>query len=257
MTEQNSPQVPTVPATPIVASAAPVTVQPSWLIPGSIVFAGALISAALFFGLQGSVKPSTVVAPTPTAPTAIPVDIAKVHIDGSPFIGNADAPIVVAVWSDYQCPFCKRFDQDSVKRLIAEYADTGKVKVVFKDFAFLGPDSDDASRIGRAVWEVAPDKFAAWHTAMFAKQDDENGGWGSEADILALTKSLGIDSVKVAELLKTKSEVYQAAIDADKAEGGTFGINGTPGTIIGTDMLSGALPYSNVKALVEKALSAK
>jgi protein-disulfide isomerase len=257
MTEQNNPQVSAVPSVQSVAQS-PAAATSNLMIPVSIVFSGALMSAALFFGLQGNVKPGTDFAPAPTvAPTAIPVDIAKVKIDGNPFIGKADAPVVVAVWSDYQCPFCKRFDQDSVKRLIAEYADTGKVKVVFKDFAFLGPDSDDASRIARAVWEVAPEKFAAWHTAMFAKQDAENGGWGSEADILALTKSLGIDSNKVAGLLAAKKDEYQKALDADKEEGGTFGINGTPGTIIGTDILSGALPYANVKALVEKALAAK
>jgi protein-disulfide isomerase len=256
MTEQNNPEVPTVAAVQTVP-AIPTAAKGSILIPVSIVFAGALISAALFFGLQGGVKPTTAVVPTPTAPTAIAVDIAKVHTDGNPFVGKVDAPVTVAVWSDYQCPFCKRFDQTAVQQLIKEYADTGKVKIVFKDFAFLGADSEDASRIARAVWETAPDKFAAWHTAMFAKQDGENSGWGSEDDILALTKSLGIDSVKVADLVKTKGDEYQKLMDADKAEADTFGINGTPGTIIGTDMLSGALPYSNVKALVEKALAAK
>ncbi len=257
MTEQNNTQVP---AVPTIQATSPIQTlaNSNLMIPVSIVVAGALMSAALFFGLQGNVKPGEDLAPAPAvAPTTIPVDITKVHTDGNPFIGKADAPVVVAVWSDYQCPFCKRFDQESVKRLIAEYADSGKVKIVFKDFAFLGADSDDASRVARAVWEVAPDKFAAWHTSMFAKQDAENGGWGSEADILAMTKSLGIDTTKVADLLKTKGEEYQKSIDADKEEGGTFGINGTPGTIIGTDMLSGALPYSNVKALVEKALAAK
>lgn len=236
----------------------PVVAKNSWVIPGSIIVAGALISGAVLFGLRGAPAPTPVVQTNPTAaPTAPAVDIAKVHTDGNPFIGKVDAPITIAVWSDYQCPFCKRFDQDAVKRLIADYADSGKVKVVFKDFAFLGSDSDDASRIGRAVWETAPDKFAAWHTAMFAQQDGENSGWGSEADILALTKSLGIDSVKVANLLKTKSDEYQKLIDADKAEADTFGINGTPGTIIGKTLLSGAVPYASVKQLVEKIIAGK
>jgi len=238
-------------------AAAPVAQKPSWMIPGSIVVAGALISGAVLFGLRGTPAPAPVaVAPT-VAPKAPSVDIKNVHTDGNPFIGKADAPVTVAVWSDYQCPFCKRFDQTAVKQLIAEYASTGKVKIVFKDFAFLGSDSDDASRVARAVWEVASEKFETWHTAMFAKQDGENSGWGSEEDILALTQSLGIDSAKVAALLKTKGDDYQKLIDADKAEADTFGINGTPGTVIGTSLLSGAVPYSNVKQLVEKALAGK
>jgi protein-disulfide isomerase len=247
MSDQNTPVATT-----------PVAQNPSWMIPGSIVLAGALISGAVLFGLRGTPAPAPVVATAPTAaPTAPSVDIAKVHTDGNPFIGKADAPVTVAIWSDYQCPFCKRFDQTAVRQLITDYVDSGKVKVVFKDFAFLGSDSDDASRIARAVWEVAPDKFEAWHSAMFDKQDAENSGWGNEGDILALTKSLGIDATKVANLAKSKADEYQKNIDADKAEADTFGINGTPGTIIGTQLLSGAMPYSNVKTLVEKALASK
>jgi protein-disulfide isomerase len=164
---------------------------------------------------------------------------------------------VVAEWADYQCPFCKRFDQDAIKQMMTEYINTGKVKLVFKDFAFLGPDSDTASLAARAVWEVAPDKFGQWHEAMYAKQDTENGGWGSKDDILALTKSLGIDSGKVGQLMTDKAVEYQKLMDADKAEGSANGINGTPGTIIGTQLLSGAQPYAAVKQLIEAELKGK
>lgn len=246
MSDQNTPVV-----------AAPVAPKQSWMIPGSIIIAGAFISGAVLLGLRGTPAPTPVVKAPTVAPVAPSVDIAKVNTAGSPFIGKADAPVTVAIWADYQCPFCKRFDQTAVKQLIKEYADTGKVKIVFKDFSFLGPDSDSASLAGRAVWEVAPDKYADWHEAMFDKQDEEHGGWGSEEDILALVKSLGIDSVKVAALIKTKADEYQKLLDADKAEADTFGINGTPGTIIGTQLLSGAVPYNNVKQLVEKALAGK
>ncbi len=100
-------------------------------------------------------------------------------------------------------------------------------------------------------------KFALWHSSMYSKQDTENGGWGNKTDILALIKLLGIDSVKVDELITTKGTEYQKAIDADRTEGGTFGINGTPGTIIGTELLSGAVPYAQVKQLIETALQNK
>jgi protein-disulfide isomerase len=93
--------------------------------------------------------------------------------------------------------------------------------------------------------------------AMYAKQDTENGGWGSKDDILALTKSLGIDSGKVGQLMTDKAVEYQKLMDADKAEGSANGINGTPGTIIGTQLLSGAQPYAAVKQLIEAELKGK
>jgi len=182
------------------------------------------------------------------------VDIKDVKIAGSPFIGNANAPVVMAFWSDYQCPFCKRFDQDAVENAVKDYVNAGKLKIVFKDYAFLGSDSTTAALAARAVWEVAPNKFYDWHKGMMDKQDDENGGWGNKADVLALTASLGIDSVKVGQLMVSKASDYQKLMDADKAEGTSFGINGTPGSIIGKQLISGAQPYAQVKAAIDAVL---
>ena len=182
------------------------------------------------------------------------VDIKDVKIAGSPFIGNANAPVVMAFWSDYQCPFCKSFDQDAVENAVKDYVNAGKLKIVFKDYAFLGSDSTTAALAARAVWEVAPNKFYDWHKGMMDKQDDENGGWGNKADVLALTASLGIDSVKVGQLMVSKASDYQKLMDADKAEGTSFGINGTPGSIIGKQLISGAQPYAQVKAAIDAVL---
>ena len=162
---------------------------------------------------------------------------------------------MIAFWSDYQCPFCKKAEQEVVNQIYDDYVKAGKVKIVYKDYAFLGADSVTAGWAARAVWEVAPNKFYAWNKAMFEKQDDENSGWGNKADILALTNSLGIDSAKVDQLITTNVQSYQKAMDDDKAEGTSFGINGTPGTIIGKQLISGAQPYATFKAAIDKALA--
>ena len=95
-----------------------------------------------------------------SAPT-VPPDSAKVAAAGEPFIGDDKAPVVMAYWYDYQCPFCRQNEESVLPRLIKDYVDTGKVKVVFKDFAFLGPDSQTAGYAARAVWQTTPDKFYA------------------------------------------------------------------------------------------------
>ncbi len=190
-------------------------------------------------------------------PNQIAVDISKVKIDGQPFVGDFNAPVVIAFWSDYQCPFCKRTEQEVMTQIYNDYVKTGKAKIVYKDYAFLGADSQTAGWAAKAVWEIAPNKFYEWDKAMFDKQDSENSGWGSKADILALTKSLGIDSVKIDQLMKTKVQEYQKAMDADKAEGTSFGINGTPGTIIGKQFINGAQPYSVFKAAIDQVLNGK
>ena len=104
---------------------------------------------------------------------------------------------------------------------MSDYVKTGKVDSV-KGFRFLCPDSQTAALVARAVWAVAPTKFADWYTAMFAQQDGENSGWGMQSDIFALTKTIsGIDEAKVEQLFAANTAKYQAAIDADKAEGAT------------------------------------
>lgn len=182
------------------------------------------------------------------------IDIAKVKIAGQPSYGDANAPVVIAEWADYQCPFCKKTEQEVMSMVIQDYVKTGKVRIVYKDYAFLGTDSQTAALASRAVWEIAPNKFHDWNKALYDKQDAENSGWGSKADMLALTKSLGIDSNKVGELMTSKAGEYQKAIDADKAEGTAFGVNGTPAFIVGTQLISGFTPYATFKDAIDNLL---
>ena len=219
--------------------------------PLSIVIAGALVAAAVYFSGAG-----TGVAPVTgnNQPAAPVVDSNKVDTTGDPYIGNANAPLTVVEFFDYQCPFCKQVEHDVLPNLIRDYVKTGKVKVVYKDFQFLGQDSFTAGAAARAIWEQAPDKFEAWHEAMFVKQDAENGGWGNKADVLALAKSVGIDTAALDKLMTSKGAEYQKEMDADRAEGAKLGVTGTPAFIIGTQVVAGAQSYDVVKAAVDAAL---
>lgn len=208
---------------------------------------------------KGSVAGADATAPSAaqgkSGETASTADIAKVSTKDSPFIGEESAPVTLAYWSDYQCPFCQRFDQETLPTLVSEYVEKGKLKIVFKDFAFLGQDSETAALAGRAVWEAAPKSYFAWHEAMYAKQDAENGGWGNKEDILALTKTIsGINADKVARLMEDKAGTYQKMIDADRAEGSEQGVNGTPGFVLGKQLIAGAVPTAQFTSAIEAEL---
>jgi protein-disulfide isomerase len=197
-------------------------------------------------------------APSSAAAPALPpaVDVAEVVTNGQPFIGPPDAPVTMAYWFDYQCPFCQRVEQTVMPDLIKNYVAPGTLRIVFKDFAFLGPDSTTAALAGRAVWDVAPEKFYEWHSAMFSRQDGENGGWGSKADILALTRTIpGIDAAKVEELMTSKAAEYEVSLQASGLEGSNMGISGTPGAIGGKRIIVGAQPYGQFKLAVDAALA--
>jgi len=221
-----------------------------YLTPISVLLAGGLIALALYSHSNGTS------APTPSAPAqggTVAVNIKDVNTTGEAFIGDANAPVVIAYWSDYQCPYCKQFETQTLPQIISDYVNAGKVKVVFKDFAFLGNDSTTGALYARSVWHLYPAQFFAWRTAMFKAQDQEGDtGFGNATSIDQLDATVaGIDGAKIAADVKANTATYQAEIDADKAEAGKMGIQGTPAFIIGTTLLPGAYPYSNFQALID------
>lgn len=229
-------------------------------IPIAIVIAGALIAGAVYFASIGR-APVGVGAGAGTPPPAPPVNIKDVKTAGDPFIGNPDAPVVLAYWSDYQCPYCKAVEIGGIPQipltpaipvLIKDYVDTGKLKIVFKDYPFLGNDSITAALYEHAVWELYPDKFYAWRTAMFKAQDEEGDkGFGNEASIVELIKTIpGMDGSKVKALVAQKKDAYTKSMDEDKQEGTSFGIQGTPGFITGTKLIAGAADPSSFKTAI-------
>ncbi len=221
-----------------------------YLTPLAVVVGAIIIALAFAYG-NGVGAPSDAGAGKAQA-----VDIKDVKTEGDPFVGNANAPVTMAFWFDYQCPFCKQFEQNVTAQLYENYVKTGKLKIIFKDFQFLGEDSMTGARYARAVWEAYPDHFYEWYQAVFAAQDDEGDrGFGDEASVKAVTATIpGIDADKVAKLVADKKAVYDTAAMANRDEGTSFGINGTPALIIGTTVLSGAQPYAQVAALVDAQL---
>ena len=228
------------------------------LIPGSVIIAGLLIAGAVMWNNS---HPATVGAGGQQGSEN--ADISKVKIDGEPYLGDPKAPVAIAFWSDFQCPYCKAFEVGhpqiptpaAMPEIIKNYVDTGKVKIIFKDFAFLGPDSQTASLYGRAVWDLYPEQYFAWRTAMYGAQDEENGGFGDEASVIALTKTIaGIDAAKVTQATKDNKSAYEAAIAADRDEAQSFGVSATPSFIVGKSVIPGAQPYSSFQKAIDALL---
>lgn len=221
------------------------TVKSNFNTPIAIVVAGLIIAGAIYYSDNNKNDGSITDTTKPQAQTtAQVVDVKKVNTDGNPYIGNPNAPVTIAYWFDYQCPACKYSEENVMTPLVEKYVKTGKVRVVFKDFQFLSADSQTLGITARAVWEAYPDKFYEWHNAIFTNQGEERSGWATKAVINELTsRVLGINQKVIDDLVAKNSVKYQKAIDADKAEGGRFGVNSTPSFIIGTELVVGAPRY--------------
>jgi protein-disulfide isomerase len=219
-----------------------------YLVPAAVVLAGLFIGGAVLW--NGSHPPTPGTGTTGTAPK---VNIKDVTTAGEPFLGQANAPVAIAFWSDFQCPYCKQFETATLPQIIQTYVNAGKVKVIFKDFSFLGSDSDVAAEYGRSIWKLYPSQYFAWRTAMFAAQDAEGDqGFGDAASIDKLNASIaGLNAAQIRADVSANKAAYDAASAADKAEATKFGINATPSFVVGTQIIAGAYPYATFQAAID------
>jgi len=230
-----------------------------YFLPAAVILAGLFIGGAVMWSNS---HPSATPSGTDTTPT---VDIKNVKTDGDPFIGDANAPITIAFWSDFQCPYCRAVEVGGIPQItipaalpdiIENYVNTGKVKIVFMDFTFLGNDSVIGGAYSQSIWKLYPDKYFEWRTAMYSSQDEEGDeGFGDAESIDALNATIsGIDAAKVSADVKANMSTYQAMMDSDKAEATKVGINATPSFLIGTQVIAGAYPYETFQTAIDALL---
>lgn len=217
-------------------------------LPVAVILGALLIAGAVLWNGSDTSTPGTGNAPK--------VNVKNVKTAGAPFIGNENAPLTIAFWSDFQCPFCKKFELDTLPQIISAYVDTGKAKLVFLDFAFLGNDSIDAAMYSRAVWNLYPEQYFVWRTAMYEAQDEEGDkGFGDAESIDALNATIsGIDAQALAADVKKNGASYKSAAAADRAEAQKAGVNATPSLIIGKELVQGAYPFDYFKGIIDKAI---
>jgi protein-disulfide isomerase len=205
-------------------------------------------------------KLDDVKVPTPTAqpsqvqPSA-PVFI-QVSLDDDPVKGNPDAPITIVEFSDFQCPFCARFFDQTLSPLVETYIDTGKVKLVYRDLPLVSIHANAMPTHIAAECADEQGKFWEFHDILFSKQSE----WGRlSADDLAYklneyatTLKLDISSF---ESCLTSQEIADE-VNKDIFDASTYGASGTPTFFIGNEKdgfvrLAGAQPLESFKGIID------
>lgn len=162
----------------------------------------------------------------------------------SPVSGNPTGDITVVEFFDYRCGYCKRA-AGAVTQLQKE---DRRVRVIYKDFPILGEASELAAKAALAA--KAQGKHQAFHEALLASSGDM-----TKDSILSLAGKVGLD-VKRLEADMVNPE-WQAVIDRNRALAKNLGISGTPGFIVGTELVPGALDVNGLKELIARAQSGK
>ncbi|QKJ86105.1 DsbA family protein [Paramixta manurensis] len=158
---------------------------------------------------------------------------------GSPRIGKKDARLTLVSFTDYNCPFCKQFDPQ-LEKLVQNHPD---VAVVIKPLPYRSESSLTSARDALTLWEQNPQQFLALHQRLMAKK-----GYHDDASIKAAEKKVG---VKIGEPSKQSLETVNLNLKLAQQ----LGVQGTPATLIGDTMLSGAVSYAQLEESVKHALA--
>jgi protein-disulfide isomerase len=174
---------------------------------------------------------------------------------GEPALGSATAPLTMVEFTDYQCPYCRRFQAEVWSKLKRDYIDTGKLRYLARDLP-LEVHSMAAPAAEAAHCAGEQGKFWEMHAALLGGAADLGaGGIGRRA------RALGLDMSRFTACMEHNT--YSALIAAHAREADAVGINGTPGFVVGRvahgDLtgvrVEGAVPYDDFAGLLRELLA--
>jgi len=217
-----------------------------------ILASGLVLGSGLTLGTQALLKEQQRRAQQP--PEAPKVITIPVGLRGEPSLGSAKAPITIVEFSDFQCPFCKRFHDQVMPSLKRSYIDKGLVRFVHKDLPLPFHEySREAAEAARCSW----DDKQYWKTygALFENQD-----CFACKGITSIAQNAGISEKRLESCKKAGST--RKAVNSNLSESQLQGIRATPSFVIGRTqgdtqtgiVVEGAMPWPQFRAVLENEL---
>jgi len=168
-------------------------------------------------------------------------------VDDDTIKGDKNAPVTIVEWSDFECPFCTRFYQNTLGQIDEQYIKTGKVKLVYRDFP-LGFHKNAQKAAEAAECADEQNKFWEMHDKLF-----DNGVSGGVSSFKQFASELDLDTSKFNDCLDSGKMADE--VKKDLSDGSAAGIRGTPGFIINGQLVSGAQPFEAFKQVIEAELA--
>jgi protein-disulfide isomerase len=174
--------------------------------------------------------------------------------------GDPNAPIKIDEYSDFQCPFCRNFVDNTEESLLEKFVSTGKVYFVYHTFGeFIGPESSSAAEAAYCAGDQG--KFWDMHDILFANQAGENAGAFTDRRLIAFAEKLNLDMTVFQSCFNGNK--YKDLIMQDGKDGLAAGIKATPSFVMSysvngavkTKLIEGAQPIDAFQTEIEAALA--
>jgi protein-disulfide isomerase len=175
---------------------------------------------------------------------------------GIAVLGDADAPVTIVEFSDFQCPYCRRHVLQTLPRIVETYVDTGQVRYVFKDFPLEShPNAPKAAEAARCAG--AQGSFWAMHDRLFEdlKEWSPLEGGSMIETLVGYASDLGLDEAAFGQCME--SGQYGPQVRQNQWEGQQAGVVGTPSFLINDQLLSGAHPFEEFRRIIEAELQGR
>ena len=231
-------------------------IHPPSLAIGAVIASIAIV--AVMFGLNGTFDESELaMKATPEMDSIGPTEITMETFveNGSPVLGNPNAPITLVEFGDYQCHYCHVFFESIEGKIMKNYIETGKVKMIFKDYNIIGKDSVKASQGAHCAKDQG--LFWEYHDILYSNWTGENNGWASGANLANYAQDIGLEMNQWTNCMsqqKHSKTILDSNEDAKKLQ-----LTGTPAFfVISSDgqvsKLFGAQPFEVFERVFDEKL---
>lgn len=220
--------------------------RPAWQSPVVLVTAAAVVIGIAIIAFARPSEPpggAGLIGP----PTSYATDL----VDGE-VLGSATAPVVIQLYSDFQCPACKVFVTGQLQRLTSEFVVPGTVRVEARDIAFLGRGSPDESLelAAGAACAAEQDRYWQFHDLVFWNQGRENRGDHDGEFIARVADAAGVDRAAWDACLASSD--VRPALEAATTAALAAGVDSTPTLVVNGQPVVGVPDYDRLAELIRK-----
>ena len=233
-----------------------------YLLPVSVLIAGVMISGSIIYlvlsskGVPAAGTNNNNLAAIGAGGNATSTgDVSKLE-SRDVILGSPNAPVTFIGYGDYQCTFCGKFFSEAEPLLVANYVKTNKMRMIFRNFQFLGLESVAAAVSAECAKDQS--KFWAYHDALYSAEvadGRENNGNLTRDLFIKLAGNVGMDTKAFADCVDSGKYVNQ--VNNDTVDAGALGVNSTPTAYVNGRQFLGALPYQQYAAVIDGLLKAK
>ena len=211
-----------------------------------------VVPIVMFFVGAGGLSIYDKSEPEPLVPPLPSSTLDIILGNGSPILGDSNAPITLVEFGDYQCHFCNVFFHSTESDIVEEYIEKGKVRMIFKDYNIIGPDSINASHAAHCAADQG--LFWEYHDLLYSNWTGENNGWAGFENLVIFAEEIGLDMQQWRSCMIDKP--HTDIITSSNQDARSLGLDGTPAFfVIGPDgtitRIFGAQPFATFQEIFD------